>query len=354
VRGRREGPGFALGAGRAPCFNAVCSCPPLTKAPRPRPPRCPGANKGKEDAASDALELLQAIAPPLAASLAAAGPGGAAAAAAAAARSGAGGAALLLQPAPPESALQAAAAEVQALLIAGRRADALRAAMDGQLWPVALLLAQGGGEAQPGQVAAAMADALLAPTSPLHTYSLLLAGRGDLAARLGEGAGGPVGSPGGRRSSAAGGGAATYASEFTGAGGWGGPPPTGMPLPGAGAPPFPGAPGAVPPPGGPFQPAPRRASEGAAGVAGGGGGGLHDWRQHLAIVAANRTPGDVDVLLRIGDRLWAEGHQVRGAGRPGRGVAGRKQPWLAGGAPAPTPAPLAAPPTPMSKPSHCP
>jgi hypothetical protein len=201
---------------------------------------------------------------------------------------------------------------VQALLVAGRRADALAAAVDAQLWPLALLLAQGMGERKAGEVAAAMAWGLLRPGAPLRTFALLLAGRADLAAELGGAAAAAA------AGAAAGGAAPVFVRS-----------PYGIPPPA----PF----GAAPPPGmNAYQqqphavaafpaaaPAPLQPAFPSGGGAGGAAssGGLHDWREHVAIVAANRTPGDVEVLVRLGDRLWSEGGQVGarrfwGRGRP--------------------------------------
>ncbi len=38
---------------------------------------------------------------------------------------------------------------------------------------------------------------------------------------------------------------------------------------------------------------------------------LDDWQRNLAILAANRSPGDEAVLVRLGDRLWQERGMVR-------------------------------------------
>lgn len=46
---------------------------------------------------------------------------------------------------------------------------------------------------------------------------------------------------------------------------------------------------------------------------GGGGSVLPEWRENLAILAANRTKGDEGVLTKIGDRLWAERNEVAAA-----------------------------------------
>lgn len=45
---------------------------------------------------------------------------------------------------------------------------------------------------------------------------------------------------------------------------------------------------------------------------------LGQWRENLAIMAANRTAGDVEAILQLGDRLLAEQGQVGGSGGPAR------------------------------------
>jgi hypothetical protein len=39
-------------------------------------------------------------------------------------------------------------------------------------------------------------------------------------------------------------------------------------------------------------------------------GGLAHWRSQIAVLGGNPTPGDEAVLLRLGDRLWAEANEV--------------------------------------------
>lgn len=37
---------------------------------------------------------------------------------------------------------------------------------------------------------------------------------------------------------------------------------------------------------------------------------MSEWRETLAIMAANRTAGDEQIMLRLGDRLWGERNEV--------------------------------------------
>ena len=41
-----------------------------------------------------------------------------------------------------------------------------------------------------------------------------------------------------------------------------------------------------------------------------GGSVLAEWRENLAIMAANRTRDDERVMQRLGDRLWDERQEV--------------------------------------------
>lgn len=70
----------------------------------------------------------------------------------------------------------AAAPEVERLLLAGRRGDAIAAALAGGLWAPALLLARGAGERALADAAAACIRATVAPGSPLHTSLCMAAG----------------------------------------------------------------------------------------------------------------------------------------------------------------------------------
>ena len=42
-----------------------------------------------------------------------------------------------------------------------------------------------------------------------------------------------------------------------------------------------------------------------------GGSVVAEWRENLAIMAANRTRDDERVMQRLGDRLWDERQEVR-------------------------------------------
>lgn len=147
------------------------------------------------------------------------------------------------------------------LLALGR--PARRVATEAQLWGVALLVARLLGEQAVSETAAAMAQQCLAPGAPLRTLCLLLA----------SGAEGALGLP-------------------PGGGGAGRSPPTSV---GGSA--------------GPLQPGPA-----GPGAAAAGAGPLDllagDWRQQLAVLAANRTPGDERVMERLGERLLREAGQV--------------------------------------------
>ncbi|PRW60649.1 alpha-amylase [Chlorella sorokiniana] len=76
--------------------------------------------------------------------------------------------------APPPETAAAVAAQVQQLLLEGRRTEALRVAVDGQLWAIALLLSRLLGDAAVAGTAAAMAQRCVAQAAPLQTLLLLL------------------------------------------------------------------------------------------------------------------------------------------------------------------------------------
>jgi hypothetical protein len=82
-----------------------------------------------------------------------------------------------LQVAPPDAATTAtAAAETERLLLAGRRADAVAAAIAGRLWGPALLLSRGLGERAMFDAAAACIRGTVAAGTPLHTALCMAAG----------------------------------------------------------------------------------------------------------------------------------------------------------------------------------
>lgn len=135
--------------------------------------------------------------------------------------------------------------------------SAARLALDSQLWPVALLLSRLLGEAASAAAAAAMAEQCIAEGSPLQSLLLLLGGASPerplaAAAAAAPAAGGPSG------------------------------------------PPYPAADSSWPQ-SGVFRPA----ASSPAGAA--------SWRRHLAVIAANRTPGDEAAMLTLGRQLLAAG-----------------------------------------------
>lgn len=82
-----------------------------------------------------------------------------------------------LQNLPPEAHLAATAAEVQNLLLSGRKVEALQCAQEGQLWDFAIQLASDLGEQFYVDTAKQMAHKKLVAGSPLKTLSLLMAGQ---------------------------------------------------------------------------------------------------------------------------------------------------------------------------------
>lgn len=136
--------------------------------------------------------------------------------------------------------------------------------MDGQLWSVAVLLSRLMGDAAVSATAAAMARQCVPDSQPLHTLLLMLGGASPEQALH----------------------AAVASAE-------GGPSPPVEPAAASGA----AAPAQQP---GMFNPlvaaaTPRAVSRGDA------------WRRHLAVIAANRTPGDEAAVLLLGGRLLAAG-----------------------------------------------
>ncbi|KAI3429223.1 hypothetical protein D9Q98_005322, partial [Chlorella vulgaris] len=178
--------------------------------------------------------------------------------------SGASGSTPLLLPttAPGLDASQAAA-QVQQLLLEGRRSEALQVAVASQLWNLALLLSRLLGPAAISATAAAMTQQSLAEAAPLHTLLLLLGGASpDRPLAL----------------------AAAAAAEGQSAG---------------------SVPAAADQPeqGGGWMPAVFRPGSQAAAS----GGASAGWRQHLAVMAANRTPGDEAAMLLLGSKLLGVG-----------------------------------------------
>ncbi|KAL2547435.1 Protein transport protein SEC16B-like protein [Forsythia ovata] len=148
-----------------------------------------------------------------------------------------------LQQLPSEGQLRATAAEVQSLLVSGRKKEALQYAQEGQLWGPALVLAAQLGDQFYVETVKQMALHQLVAGSPLRTLCLLIAGQpADVFSAD-----------------------STADSSMIGA--------VNMPQ----------------------QP-----------VQFGAKGMLDDWEENLAVVAANRTKDDELVLIHLGDCLWKE------------------------------------------------
>jgi hypothetical protein len=189
----------------------------------------------------------------------------------------------VLQHGPSEADKQHTAVEVEQMLVAGRRQEALRAACAGHLWGTAMLLASSMGEKVLAETAATMAQHALMPGTPLRTLAVVMASRADLlqadiTARQGPGPGAAPGT-------------APVSPAYANAGSAG---------------------GATFGPNGPSGGSPAFAHMG-----GGAGfnpmGLLSNWRQNLAILASNRSPGDAELLTKLGERLLVEARQVEAA-----------------------------------------
>ncbi|PIA59121.1 hypothetical protein AQUCO_00400169v1 [Aquilegia coerulea] len=148
-----------------------------------------------------------------------------------------------LQNVPSEAQLWATAAEVQNLLVSGKRMEALQCAREGQFWGFALQLAADLGEQLYVDTAKQMAHRMLVAGSPLKTLSLLMAGQ--------------------------------QADVFNVDNGY-----------------YSGATGGV------------NISQHHAQIS--PKGMLDDWEKNLAAITANRTKGDELVILHLGDCLWKE------------------------------------------------
>ncbi|XP_059657556.1 protein transport protein SEC16B homolog isoform X2 [Cornus florida] len=152
-----------------------------------------------------------------------------------------------LQKLPSEGQMQATAAEVQSLLVAGRKKDALLCAQNGQLWGPALVLAAQLGDQYYVDTVKQMALYQLVSGSPLRTLCLLIAGQP----------------------------ADVFSTDIT----------TDT-----------GVPGAL---NMPQQPAQF-----------GTNGMLDNWEENLALITANRTKDDELVLIHLGDCLWKERSEI--------------------------------------------
>lgn len=164
------------------------------------------------------------------------------------------------------------------------------------------------GEAAFAETAAAMAAGLGPPGAPLRTLALILAGRPDAALPAPAAAGAIAnGHPAPGTRPAAGHPAHAAPADEPRSGGSGG----ALSLFGLGKPRAGSA-------GGGDAAGSDRAGQGlhappGAPEAPDAGAVLDGWRANLAILAANRSPGDEGVLARLGDALWHE----RGMVRPG-------------------------------------
>ncbi|DBA94995.1 TPA: hypothetical protein ACH3X1_002518 [Trebouxia sp. C0004] len=166
----------------------------------------------------------------------------------------------VLQPLPGFGDLQQAAGQMQQLLMAGHRLEALRVAVAGRLWGPALLLARHCSDKAFLETAAAMAEGSSTVGSPLHTLTLLMSGKADAVHAV------PAETrPDSNSKQQAG--SATAASEQYG-------------------------------------------SLFAQPVQSDADGVLHQWRGNLAIMAANRVAGEEAAMVKLGDRLWQERSQA--------------------------------------------
>ncbi|KAK6935175.1 Sec16, central conserved domain [Dillenia turbinata] len=147
-----------------------------------------------------------------------------------------------LQQLPSEGQIRATAAEVQSLLVSGKKREALQCAQEGQLWGPALVLAAQLGDQFYVDTVKQMALRQLVAGSPLRTLCLLIAGQP----------------------------ADVFAANSTVGGG----------ISGANTSQFPAQ----------FE----------------ANGMLDDWEENLAVITANRTKDDELVLIHLGDCLWKE------------------------------------------------
>lgn len=152
-----------------------------------------------------------------------------------------------LQKLPSEGQMRATAAEVQSLLVSGRKKEALQCALEGQLWGPALVLAAQLGDQFYVDTVKQMALRQLVPGSPLRTLCLLIAGQPHDVFGIG----------------------ASSNSSTSGAG----------------------------------NTLQQPAQFGANGM-------LDDWEENLAVITANRTKDDELVLIHLGDCMWKEKNDV--------------------------------------------
>ncbi|GMP95817.1 hypothetical protein CsSME_00044717 [Camellia sinensis var. sinensis] len=152
-----------------------------------------------------------------------------------------------LQKLPSEGQMQATAAEVQSLLVSGRKKEALHCATEGQLWGPALVLAAQLGDQFYVDTVKQMALRQLVTGSPLRTLCLLIAGQPADVFSTDNMSGGSI-------------------------------------------------PGAV-------NMSPQPAQYGTNVM-------LDDWEENLAVITANRTKDDELVLIHLGDCLWKERSEI--------------------------------------------
>ncbi|XP_011081258.1 protein transport protein SEC16B homolog [Sesamum indicum] len=148
-----------------------------------------------------------------------------------------------LQHLPSEEQMRVTAAEVQNLLVSGRKKDALQCAQDGQLWGPALVLAAQLGDQFYVETVKQMALRQLVAGSPLRTLCLLIAGQP----------------------------ADVFSADSTAI----------SSMPGA-------------------LNMPQQPAQFSANCM------LDDWEENLAVITANRTKDDELVLIHLGDCLWKE------------------------------------------------
>ncbi|XP_057512759.1 protein transport protein SEC16B homolog isoform X2 [Actinidia eriantha] len=148
---------------------------------------------------------------------------------------------------PSEGQMRATAAEVQSLLVSGRKKEALRCAIEGQLWGPALVLAAQLGDQLYVDTVKQMALHQLVAGSPLRTLCLLIAGQP----------------------------AEVFSSDTSSSS---------------------SVYGAV-------DMSPQPAQYGTNSM-------LDNWEENLAVITANRTKDDELVLIHIGDCLWKERSEI--------------------------------------------
>ncbi|KAL6848479.1 hypothetical protein ACP4OV_021773 [Aristida adscensionis] len=150
---------------------------------------------------------------------------------------------------PSEVQMQAVAQEVQNLLVAGRRKEALQCAQGGQLWGPAIILALQLGDKFYVDTVKKMAHSHFASGSPLRTLCLLIAGQPADVFNVENNINSDYGTLGASHQ--------------------------------------------------PMEPGPN--------------GMLDDWEENLAIITANRTKDDDLVITHLGDCLWKEKNEVAAA-----------------------------------------